>query len=127
MQKRYFALGCLLMMLAVGFGAFGAHGLKALLSDYYLEIFKTGVQYQFYHALGIILLSIASINKVNYKPAMLLMFLGIVCFSGSLYLLALQDLLNTNLSFLGPVTPLGGLLFIVAWGWAGYKSFKLKS
>lgn len=124
MQKRYFSIGCILMLLAVGFGAFGAHGLKALLSDYYLEIFKTGVQYQFYHALGIILLSIASKNKVNYTFSMVLMLLGIIFFSGSLYLLALQEVLNVNLSFLGPITPIGGLLFMVAWGVAAFKTFR---
>ena len=99
-------------MLSVVLGAFAAHGLKSKLSENLLNTFQTGVQYQMYHSLGIILLVI----MYRQMPQSLLiysagfMFAGIVLFSGSLYMLAL-----TQMKWLGPVTPLGGVCFIVGW------------
>ena len=99
-------------MLSVVLGAFAAHGLKSKLSENLLNTFQTGVQYQMYHSLGIILLVI----MYRQMPQSLLiysagfMFAGIVLFSGSLYMLAL-----TQMKWFGPVTPLGGVCFIVGW------------
>lgn len=98
--------------LAVILGAFAAHGLKNVLEPHLLSVFQTGVQYQFLHSLALILVVLLA----RYFPHALwnwcsgLFLGGIVCFSGSLYLLAL-----TGVKWFGPVTPLGGVLFIVGW------------
>jgi len=99
-------------MLSVVLGAFAAHGLKSKLSENLLDTFQTGVQYQMYHSLALILLVIL----YRQMPQSLLvysagfMFAGIILFSGSLYMLAL-----TQIKWFGPVTPLGGACFIIGW------------
>lgn len=99
-------------LLSVVLGAFAAHGLKTKLSDTLLNTFQTGVQYQMYHSLALILLVIL----YRQMPQSLLvysagfMFAGIILFSGSLYMLAL-----TQIKWFGPVTPLGGVCFIIGW------------
>ena len=99
-------------MLSVILGAFAAHGLKTKLSETLLNTFQTGVQYQMYHSLAIILLIIL----YRQMPQSLLLYsagfmvAGIVLFSGSLYLLAI-----TQIKWFGPITPLGGVCFIVGW------------
>ncbi len=111
--KLFLLLGSANAMLAVIFGAFGAHALKARIDESLLKIFHTGVEYHFYHALGLILVGIIAINiPVNMwiKSAGWMMFTGIILFSGSLYLLSIL-----NMRWLGMITPLGGLLFILAW------------
>jgi len=100
-------------MLSVVLGAFAAHGLKNKLSETLLTTFQTGVQYQMYHSLALILLVVL----YRQMPQSLLlysagfMFAGIILFSGSLYMLAL-----TQLKWFGPITPIGGVCFIVGWG-----------
>ncbi|KKC98486.1 MULTISPECIES: DUF423 domain-containing protein [Photobacterium] len=98
--------------IGVGFGAFAAHGLKGHLSPYLLDVFQTGVDYQLWHSLALFGCGIWARNfsakALSY--AALLFAVGICLFSGSLYLLAL-----TGMKWLGPVTPLGGLCFILAW------------
>ena len=94
-------------------GAFGAHGLKAILSPGMLTVYQTGVTYQMWHALGLI--GIAHIRQRVPESKLVswagwLMFIGILLFSGSLYLLAILDL-----KWLGMITPLGGVSFITAW------------
>ncbi|MCF7986318.1 MAG: DUF423 domain-containing protein [Methylovulum sp.] len=106
-------LGALSAMTGIGLGAFGAHGLKAVLSPEALAIYQTGVTYQVWHALGLIL--IALLQSHTHSSHLLiwagrLMLGGIVLFSGSLYLLALL-----NQKWLGMITPLGGLSFLAAW------------
>lgn len=99
-------------MLSVILGAFAAHGLKTKLSETLLNTFQTGVQYQMYHSLAIILLIIL----YRQMPQSLLLYsagfmvTGIVLFSGSLYMLAI-----TQIKWFGPITPLGGVCFIVGW------------
>ena len=118
MNKFFFALGCLLCAVAVGTGALGAHGLRAVVQPYMLEVYKTAVLYHFLHALGIIILSIvpATFYNKTLKIAAWLLLSGIILFSGSLYLLATKILwTDSALSYLGPVTPLGGLFFIAGW------------
>ncbi len=99
-------------LLAVALGAFAAHGLKGQLSAQMLSTFQTGVQYQMYHALAVLL--IVALAKQYPGPLMLwsgvLMLVGILLFSGSLYALAL-----TGIKWFGPVTPIGGLCFIIGW------------
>lgn len=104
--------GAFFALIAVGFGAFAAHGLREHLSEAQLRTFEVGVRYQFYHALALILVgSIGPRGKLATASAVCFV-VGIVCFSGSLYLLATQD----GWRWLGPVTPLGGVLFLVGWG-----------
>ncbi len=113
MKSGFLLLGALSALTGVGMGAFGAHGLKAILSPELLAVYQTGVSYQMWHALG--LMSIALISRQVPESGLLnwagwLMFTGILLFSGSLYLLALL-----NLKWLGMITPLGGVSFITAW------------
>jgi len=102
----------ILLTLAVAIGAFGAHGLKAHLSNEMLLIYKTGVEYHFYHALGLLLIGILSISMPSGLLNWSAIFLtaGIILFSGSLYILAV-----TGIKWLGAITPLGGLSFITGW------------
>lgn len=127
---QYAYLGCFLAALAVALGAFAAHGLRARLEPRQLEIFQTGVTYQFYHAIGLLALaacaaqvSSAQTHLLNY--AMWCFLLGIVFFSGSLYILSTRALtgLEALTPIMGPITPIGGLLFIAGWVIAGYSFF----
>lgn len=106
-----------ILAIAVILGALGAHALKSRLPAEQLESFKTGVTYHFYHGLAIILLSIAMevYKKPGLKWANYLFFTGILFFSGSIYLLSTQSISGLSVSFLGPITPIGGLLFISGW------------
>jgi len=108
-------------MTAVILGAFGAHALKDKLSSQALTTFQTGVEYHFYHSLGLVLvgLIISQVPLTGIKVTGWLMFTGIILFSGSLYLLAL-----TGVRQLGMITPMGGLCFIVAWGLLAYTVFR---
>jgi uncharacterized membrane protein YgdD (TMEM256/DUF423 family) len=101
----------------VAIGAFGAHGLKPHFSPYQVDIFEKGVQYQFYHVLALAVVGILASNRKNVwlTRAKWCFTVGILAFSGSLYLLAMRDLLPFSVAFAGPVTPLGGLLFIGGW------------
>ncbi len=111
--KIFLLLGSLNAMFAVMFGAFGAHALKARLGETLLKIYQTGNEYHFYHALGLILIGIIAMNlSVNIwlKASGWMMFTGIILFSGSLYLLSILDM-----RWLGMITPIGGILFILAW------------
>lgn len=104
-------------LLAVLLGAMGAHALKPLVSDYQLQIFEKGVQYQFYHALGmgVAVLAFRLSHQKLFKRAAWMMQTGIILFSGSLYALALADLVPMPKSIVGPITPIGGLFFAAAW------------
>ena len=111
--KIFLALGGFNAMLAVLLGAFGAHGLKSRLAADMLTVFQTGVQYHFYHALGLILIGIIAMQispGIWLKSSGWLMLSGIILFSGSLYILSI-----TGLRWLGMITPLGGIAFILAW------------
>lgn len=104
--------------LAVVLGAFGAHGLKAILAPDRLAIYETAVRYQFYHALAIFLAGLLQrLSPNSWIPRAAWFFIiGIFFFSGSIYLLACRDVLGIqNWVWLGPVTPLGGLMFIAGW------------
>ena len=101
-------LGALLAFLGVGLGAFGTHGLSDVLTPERLETFETAVRYQMFHALA--LLALGALPAETRRAAWLL-FAGTVIFSGSLYLLV-----ATDISWLGAVTPVGGLLQLAGWG-----------
>jgi len=118
MRKSFLVSGIILAGLAVALGAFGAHGLKKVVDEQSVEVFKTGVQYQFYHALALILTGILSIHfsSKEIKLAGTLFIWGIILFSGSLYAITAFKAMGSAVpKFIGPVTPIGGLLFIAGW------------
>ena len=119
MQKTFGIIASVYGALAVILGAFGAHALKEKLDTYQLEIFNKGVQYQFYHVVALFAVVILS-TKIQSKSldfAGWFFTIGILFFSGSLYLLATRTLtgLDSITPILGPITPLGGLCFIIGW------------
>jgi uncharacterized membrane protein YgdD (TMEM256/DUF423 family) len=115
MSKRSIVTAGIFGALAVGMGAFGAHSLKSSLAAGSLEIWEKAVQYQFYHTFALMFLAFATDSRAS-RLAYWLFTIGIILFSGSLYLLALRDLANIGfVSILGPITPLGGLCFISGW------------
>jgi len=106
--------GAILLALAVALGAFGAHGLRGRIDAYSLGVWEKAVFYHFVHALGILIVSIlpktGTFPEAGAETVSMLLFAGIVIFSGSLYLLAV-----TGRSILGAITPIGGVAFIVGW------------
>ncbi|WP_027158961.1 DUF423 domain-containing protein [Methylobacter luteus] len=112
MNSLFLCLGAISAFLGVSMGAFGAHALKTVLSSDMLEVYKTAVSYQMWHALGLI--AIAFIPQASESAlvhwAGWLMFAGTLLFSGSLYLLTIF-----NLKWLGMITPIGGVAFLSAW------------
>ncbi|AZA77928.1 DUF423 domain-containing protein [Chryseobacterium sp. G0186] len=109
--------GAVYGMLSVILGAFGAHALKKILSVERLESFETGVRYQMYAAFFLLIIGyILKFETSTEKWTSILMIAGTLLFSVSIYFLSLQDYLGANLKFLGPITPLGGLLMILSWG-----------
>jgi uncharacterized membrane protein YgdD (TMEM256/DUF423 family) len=108
------AAAAVLMGLAVGLGAFGAHGLKGRLDDYSMGVYEKAVLYHFLHAIGLLMVSIlmrvGAISQTAGMWVCSLILAGILLFSGSLYVLAL-----TGMRVLGTVTPLGGLAFLAGW------------
>ena len=117
MKRKMLIFAAISGLLAVIVGAFGAHALKKIVAPEMLAVWQTGVQYQFYHTLALLLLSALNGIKSTYVNLSYKFFVvGIILFSGSLYLLALKEYLELPwLRFLGPVTPIGGLFFIVGW------------
>lgn len=103
--------------LAVIAGAFGAHALKAVLAPEQLQTWQTAVQYQFYHVFALLFLAVFAQQNHSFTNVAFYFFsIGIIFFSGSLYLLSCRYALNWNwVKVLGPVTPIGGLLFILGW------------
>lgn len=118
MERRAFATGAVLAGLGVAFGAFAAHALKAHLSPQLLTTFETGVRYQMYHGLGLLALAwaISHWPERRLVTAAWLLLVGIVLFSGSLYLLVL-----TEARWLGAITPIGGVALIAGWVLAAWR------
>lgn len=122
MAKYFIFLGSINAFLAVGLGAFGAHGLKSRISPEMLEIYQTGVQYHIFHALGLILIGIiahwlSESNLILWSGALILA--GIVVFSGSLYILSI-----TGIRSFGAVTPIGGVTFLAGWILMAFAALK---
>ncbi|MFN4234458.1 MAG: DUF423 domain-containing protein [Bacteroidia bacterium] len=114
---------------AVAVGAMGAHALKPFLSDTQMQSFETGVKYHFYHAIVLLITGIlyAQNNDLKLKWASYLTIAGILCFSGSIYLLNTAHIISkSGMKFLGPVTPIGGLLLMGAWILIGLSAFTKK-
>lgn len=113
MAQLAFFLGAFGGLLGVAFGAFGAHALRDRFDAYSLGVYETAVQYQFFHSLALLaagLLLAQFPSSMLLKSSVFLFLLGIVLFSGSLYILSFS-----GLRWLGAVTPLGGLAFIAGW------------
>lgn len=112
--KQIIQVAAIFGMLAVGIGAFGAHGLKEMLTETgRSETFETGVKYHFYHSLAIFIIGVLALVKPEWKKlstSAILMIFGILIFSGSLYVLSL-----TGITWLGAITPIGGVAFIAWW------------
>lgn len=116
MNKKILILGSVFGLLAVAIGAFAAHGLKPKISVESLQSFETGVHYQMYHAL--LLLLIGNLEVVSAKAKKIFFYLvgiGIFLFSGSIYALSTNILTSFDFKVIGFITPMGGLLLILAW------------
>ena len=125
MDKKIIKTAAILGFIAIAFGAFGAHSLKKMVGALELNTFETGVRYQMYHALFLLYIGTTNIISESAKKVIYLTTLsGILLFSGSLYLLALNNFLPFNLKPFGFVTPIGGLLFLTAWFWLFVNIFK---
>ncbi|WP_150267338.1 DUF423 domain-containing protein [Paenibacillus tepidiphilus] len=113
MQRRLTAWGALLAMLSVAIGAFGAHLLEERISEHYMQVYETGVHYHMIHALGLILIALTAGAWGESRRLLWagrLLILGIILFSGSLYVLSIS-----GIKILGAITPLGGVSFIAGW------------
>ena len=124
MNNKLISIAALLAILAVALGAFGTHTLNELLTTEKLNSFETGVRYQFYHSIALLIIGLNA-NKLNATALIgKFMLIGIVFFSFSIYLLSLQELIGINLSILGPITPIGGLLLMISWLILVFKNYK---
>lgn len=110
-QNKNYIIGGIFLFLAVALGAFGAHGLKEVLTEKTLQTYKTGIQYQFYHGFGILILSIISQQfKIDLKKSINLFSIGIILFSFNCYLYAI-----TQIKTIAMIIPIGGVFFILGW------------
>ncbi|PHS73219.1 MAG: hypothetical protein COB22_02875 [Cycloclasticus sp.] len=122
-KPSFITLGAILAFFAVALGAFGAHGLKNILSTESLAIFHTATDYQMWHSIGLLFIGLLHLHKPS---ALLLkagwfMFAGILIFSGSLFILSV-----TGIKILGAVTPIGGVLFLIAWSMLAITATKIQ-
>ena len=124
MNNKLISIAAILAFLAVALEAFCAHTLNELLTTVKQNSFETGVRYQFYHSLALLIIGLNA-NKLNATALIgKFMLIGIVFFSFSIYLLSLQELIGINLSILGPITPFGGLLLMISWLILIFKNYK---
>ncbi len=124
MKNKLISIAGLLAFLAVTLGAFSAHTLSELLSAEKINSFETGVRYQFYHSLALLIIGL---NAYKLNATTLIgkfMLIGIVFFSFSIYLLSVQELIGINLSILFPITPIGGLFLMFSWLILMIKNYK---
>ncbi|HWK70705.1 MAG TPA: DUF423 domain-containing protein [Burkholderiaceae bacterium] len=120
-ERQLVVAGAVMLLIGVGAGAFGAHGLKRLISPEMLGVWQTAVLYQLVHGLGLLLLAVlcARFGVSLLGVAGGVMLLGILIFSGSLYALVLTDV-----KWLGAITPIGGMAFLVAWGMVAVAAYR---
>ena len=118
--RSWIITGSLHMALAVILGAFAAHALKSVLDEYSTDIYKTSNYYHFIHSLALIMVGLLQQQfDIDLTISGYSFFIGMVLFSGSLYSIAL-----TGVKGLGVITPIGGLLFIIGWGWMAYQFYQ---
>lgn len=122
MNKTILATGLVLGLLAVVLGAFGAHGLKKVIGPEEINTFETGVKYQMYHALFLMVLSVIPNMANGVKTTVFYVVLaGVLLFSGSIYFLATNVLTSFDFKKIGIVTPIGGAFLIFGWGYLAYS------
>ena len=127
MKNLTLIIGAVYGLLSVILGAFGAHALKKVLSVEKLQSFETGVKYQMYSALFLLIVGyILKFESPSEKWISILMIAGTFLFSMSIYFLSFSEVWNTNLKFLGPITPIGGLLMIISWAMLIFYFVKIK-
>ena len=117
MKRTFLITGCLLGLVGILLGAFGAHSLERLVDTEGLASFETGVRYQMYHAFFFLFLGLWD-NTLGVRSQTVLYrltLMGVILFSGSIYMLVIGNALEFNLKYLGPVTPVGGVLLISSW------------
>ena len=127
MDKRILLVAAILGVTAIILGAFGAHALKKVLSVEQLTTFEVGVRYQMYHALFLLFVgTFAFLGEKERSIIFYLTIVGVLFFSGSIYLLATNTITNLKTKFLGPVTPIGGLFLVSAWVYLFYAVLSKK-
>ena len=125
MNRTIFLTGIVFGVLAIMLGAFGAHGLKNQIDAKALNTFETGVTYQMYHALVLLILgSITILPETKKKLIYYMIVFGVLFFSFSIYLLAINSLISFDFKSIAFLTPLGGLLLISAWIVMGYRTYR---
>lgn len=129
MERKIIATAAFLGLTAIILGAFGAHALKNYLTPEQLISFETGVKYQMYHALFLLFFGLSAVFLTDKTKKLMysLVVLGVTFFSGSIYLLTTKNVTGIDFKFLGPITPIGGTLLIVAWGILFVKVLNKKS
>ncbi len=116
MNKKIIITALLLGVISIILGAFGAHGLKNVLTIDQLSSFETGVKYQMYHALFLLFLSVTNVVSDKAKKTIFtLVLIGVLIFSGSIYLLSTKDVTSIDITSIAFITPIGGLLLILSW------------
>ncbi len=126
MSRKFLITGAVFGLLAVILGAFAAHGLKNLVSEEAVGSFETGVRFQMYHAFLLLILGVVNLNDLKFRWTYILIVVGTIFFSGSIYLLATNELTSFDFTKIALVTPLGGTLLIVSWAILVFKFSKLK-
>lgn len=128
MSRLSIGIGAVLGIISIILGAFGAHALKEVLTEQQLISFETGVRYQMYHAVFLLIVgSIGFLTEKQKKTILSFTILGVCLFSGSIYLLTTETISGMNFKFLGPITPIGGLLLIISWCLLAFFSFRQKT
>jgi len=128
MAKLFIQLAALNGALAVMIGAFGAHALKARLTPELLSVYETGVQYHFWHSLALLAVGLLALQLPDSRALIasgITFIVGIILFSGSLYLLASTDIRQLGFMPVGLITPFGGMSFIIGWLLLLISSFKI--
>lgn len=127
MNRTIYTTACIFGLLAVVFGAFGAHGLDKLVEAKSVSSFETGVRYQMYHAFLLFVVGLLpSISEQVKRTVFYLLVCGVVLFSFSIYLLAINELVVFDFKVIAFITPIGGSLLIAGWGILGYHIYSTK-
>lgn len=128
MARNVIGIAAFIGAIGIILGAFGAHGLKNIVLESQVATFETGVRYQIYHALFLFGVGLCGLNGLFseriLKIITTLVVIGVLMFSGSIYLLTFKDLINIKLSFVGPITPIGGVFLISSWLVVAYQAFR---
>lgn len=125
MGRKIIITATLLGALGIILGAFGAHGLKKIVSESAVASYEVGVRYQMYHVFFLLFVGLSTFFSDKAKRTIFILTLvGVLFFSGSIYLLTFNGLDGFNVKFLGPITPIGGVFMIAAWIYAAIQTLK---